>query len=76
MVAVGNASCDCEPPSSTSVPVPEHMQPIIAIIRKEPFDGDGWLFDLKLDGFRGLADTVLVGCCPRTNGGEAAGGCV
>jgi len=52
------------------------MQPIIAIIRKEPFDGDGWLFDLKLDGFRGLADTVLVGCCPRTNGGEAAGGCV
>ncbi len=71
MVAVGNASCDCEPPSSTSVPVPEHMQPIIPIIRKEPFDGDGWLFELKLDGFdpawlfelkldgfRGIANTV------------------
>jgi bifunctional non-homologous end joining protein LigD len=34
------------------------MQPIIPIRRKEPFDGDGWLFELKLDGFRGLADTV------------------
>src|SRR6266487_811460 len=38
MVAVGAAPCHCEPPSSTSVPVPEHMQPIIAIIRKEPFE--------------------------------------
>ena len=47
------------------------MQPIIPIIRKEPFDGDGWLFELKLDGFdpawlfelkldgfRGIANTV------------------
>ncbi len=34
------------------------MQPIIPIRRKEPFDGDGWLFELKLDGFRGLANTV------------------
>src|SRR6266536_3706648 len=54
----GVAPCDCEPPTSTSVPVPEHMQPIIPISRKEPFDGDGWLFELKLDDFRGLADTV------------------
>jgi len=38
MVAVGAAPCDGEPPSSTSVPVPEHMQRIIAIIRKEPFE--------------------------------------
>ncbi len=29
--------------------------PSVAI---EPFDGDGWLFELKLGGFRGLADTV------------------
>ncbi len=34
------------------------MQPIIPTRRKEPFDGDGWLFELKLDGFRGLADTI------------------
>jgi len=34
------------------------MQPIVPIRRKEPFDGDGWLFELKLDGFRGLADTI------------------
>src|SRR6266566_5260654 len=58
MVAVGNASCDCEPPSSTSVPVPQHMQPIIPIIRHEPFDDPAYLFELKLDGFRGIADTI------------------
>jgi hypothetical protein len=34
------------------------MQPIIPVRRKEPFDDDGWHFELKLDGFRGLADTV------------------
>jgi bifunctional non-homologous end joining protein LigD len=34
------------------------MQPIVPIRRKEPFDGDGWLFELKLDGFRGIADTI------------------
>jgi hypothetical protein len=32
--------------------------PIIPIIRREPFDDPAWLFDLKLDGFRGIADTV------------------
>jgi ATP-dependent DNA ligase len=34
------------------------MDPIIPIVRKEPFDDPAWLFDLKLDGFRGIADTV------------------
>ncbi len=34
------------------------MQPIIPIRRKDPFDDPAWLFELKLDGFRGLADTV------------------
>ena len=27
-------------------------------MRREPFDDPAWLFDLKLDGFRGLADTI------------------
>src|SRR6266496_4138818 len=39
-------------------PISRPMQPIVPIRRKEPFDGDGWLFELKLDGFRGLADTI------------------
>jgi hypothetical protein len=34
------------------------MTPIIPAIRREPFDDPAWLFDLKLDGFRGLADTI------------------
>jgi len=34
------------------------MQPIIPIIRQEPFDDSAWLFELKLDGFRGIANTV------------------
>src|SRR5438093_13601388 len=34
------------------------MQPIIPIRRKDPFDDPAWLFELKWDGFRGLADTV------------------
>jgi bifunctional non-homologous end joining protein LigD len=34
------------------------MQPIIPLRRKDPLDDDGWIFELKLDGFRGLADTM------------------
>ncbi len=34
------------------------MKPIIPIHRKEPFDDPAWLFELKLDGFCGLADTI------------------
>jgi hypothetical protein len=34
------------------------LAPIIPTIRREPFDDPAWPFDLKLDGFRGIADTV------------------
>jgi ATP-dependent DNA ligase len=34
------------------------MDPIIPIVRKEPFDDPAWLFELKYDGFRGIADTI------------------
>jgi len=34
------------------------MEPIIPIIRRDPFDDPAWAFELKLDGFRGLADTI------------------
>src|SRR6266567_1467486 len=44
-------------------PDPRHAhqplaQPIIPIRRKEPFDDPAYLFELKLDGFRGIADTI------------------
>ena len=32
------------------------MNPIIPVPRKGPFDDPEWLFELKLDGFRGIAD--------------------
>ena len=34
------------------------MDPIIPIVRKEPFDDPAWLFELEYDGFRGIADTI------------------
>jgi hypothetical protein len=34
------------------------MDPIIAIVRKNPFDDPGWTSELKYDGFRGISDTV------------------
>jgi bifunctional non-homologous end joining protein LigD len=32
--------------------------PILPVIRHEPFDDPAYLFELKLDGFRGIANTV------------------
>jgi bifunctional non-homologous end joining protein LigD len=34
------------------------IAPIIPTARRQPFDDPAWLFDLKLDGFRGIADTI------------------
>ncbi len=42
------------PPASPDFPT---MKPIIPI-RKEPFDDPAYLFELKLDGFRGIADKI------------------
>src|ERR1700736_6390397 len=37
------------------------MDPIIPIVRRDPFNDPAWSFELKYDGFRGLADTVNGG---------------
>jgi ATP-dependent DNA ligase len=34
------------------------MTPIIPTVRSDPFDDPAHLFELKYDGFRGLADTL------------------
>jgi hypothetical protein len=34
------------------------LAPIIPAVRRDAFDDPAWLFDLKLDGFRGIADTI------------------
>ncbi len=34
------------------------LTPIIPIVRRDPFDDPGCTYELKLDGFRGLADTI------------------
>src|SRR5262249_9254974 len=34
------------------------IQPIIPARRAEPFDDPAWAFELKLDGFRYIADTI------------------
>jgi len=34
------------------------LAPIIPIRRQEPLDDDGWAAELKLDGLRGIADTI------------------
>jgi hypothetical protein len=42
------------------------MNPNISTTRKDPFDDPGWTFELKYDGFRGVADTSTAACFPRT----------
>src|SRR5262245_12550129 len=41
---------------------PRRMRPIRLSRRKEPFDSDEFLFELKIDGFRALAQ-IEVGKC-------------
>ncbi len=58
----------CPPTASSSVltlgwrlgisPASMNIAPIIPIVRREQFDDPAYLFELKLDGFRGLGDTI------------------
>jgi bifunctional non-homologous end joining protein LigD len=45
-------------------PIPRNVKPMLATLVDEPFDDDRWLFELKWDGYRGIAvvekDTVTL----------------
>jgi len=33
------------------------INPMVARLVREPFDGEGWLFELKWHGFRAIAES-------------------
>lgn len=35
--------------------MPEHVYPMLCTLVKEPFDREGWLFEIKWDGFRAIS---------------------
>ena len=37
------------------------ITPMVAKLVKEPFDREGWLFELKWDGFRAIAEKDKLG---------------
>ena len=38
-------------------PMPHHIKPMLATLHAEPFDKNGWLFEVKWDGYRAIAET-------------------
>jgi len=54
-------SLEAPPPSSLpaqlpSAPMPHEISPMLATSVKEPFDDPDWLFEIKLDGYRCVAE--------------------
>jgi bifunctional non-homologous end joining protein LigD len=45
-------------------PMPHHVQPMLATLTDGPFDREGWLFEVKWDGYRAIAEvdgeTILL----------------
>jgi bifunctional non-homologous end joining protein LigD len=41
---------------ATKGPLPRKLTPMLATLTDEPFDREGWLFELKWDGYRALAE--------------------
>lgn len=39
---------------------PEAVDPMLATLAEEPFDKEGWVFEIKWDGFRAIADTGSI----------------
>ncbi len=42
--------------SARRAPFPERIKPMLATLVDEPFDRKGWLFEVKWDGYRAIAD--------------------
>ncbi|MHA4845946.1 non-homologous end-joining DNA ligase [Flavitalea antarctica] len=42
--------------SSTRIKVKEYIQPMLASLTSEPFDDKNWLFEIKWDGYRAIAE--------------------
>lgn len=38
------------------VPMPHAVSPMLSTLAKEPFDKDGWIFEIKWDGYRAIAE--------------------
>jgi len=36
-------------------PMPHFVEPMLAILLREPFNDSAWLFETKLDGYRAIA---------------------
>jgi bifunctional non-homologous end joining protein LigD len=43
------------------------ITPMVARLVRDPFDREGWLFELKWDGFRAIAETDHSGDSTRAN---------
>ena len=39
-----------------AAPMPTHVKPMLATLVEKPFDRPGWLFEIKWDGYRALAE--------------------
>lgn len=37
-------------------PMPGHVRPMLAALSREPFDDEDWIFEIKWDGYRALAE--------------------
>jgi bifunctional non-homologous end joining protein LigD len=45
-----------EPSAAPKAKMPHHIKPMLATLVAEPFDRFGWLFEVKWDGYRAIAE--------------------
>jgi bifunctional non-homologous end joining protein LigD len=55
-IATGRAAPPVDLAGAPMAPMPVHVKPMLATLVEDPFDRSGWLFELKWDGYRALAE--------------------
>src|SRR3954453_5717033 len=45
-------------PDAPRGPMPHHVKPMLATLTDAPFDRAGWIFEVKWDGFRAIAEVA------------------
>jgi bifunctional non-homologous end joining protein LigD len=54
--ASGQRSVEIDLSDAPEGPMPRNVRPMLATLVDEPFDRDGWLFEIKWDGYRAIAE--------------------
>lgn len=53
---ISDETIDTDLNKASKAPMPHHIKPMLAVLVDKPFDRENWIFEIKWDGYRAIAE--------------------